>query len=219
MLILITGGAASGKSAFAERLAEQLAEQRAERPPERGPGERGPAGDLLGYIATARAGDAEMAERIRRHRERRGPRWRTFEEPLEPSRLIRELGRAETRSDAPAPTFVPSVILLDCLTVLISNIILEETRVDWDAPVSRPDGPLRDIEARVGAEIAALADAGTAFPGHCLLVTNEVGCGVAPPSPLGRFFRDLSGAASQHLAARARAVYLVACGIPLKLKG
>ena len=90
---LVTGGAKSGKSAFAESLAEKY-------------------GGRLGYIATAQAMDPEMVERIRRHRERRGPQWQTFEEPLTPSRLI-----ASSNLD---------VLLLDCLTVLITNIILQQ---------------------------------------------------------------------------------------------
>ena len=187
-LILVTGGAKSGKSAFAERLVEQFAADRSGRP---------------GYIATAQAFDGEMAERIRRHRERRAHgRWLTFEEPLTPSRVI--AGEAAACS----------ALLLDCLTVLTSNLVLERP-LDWDAPDAKN---LRVIEERVMAEMRALADAAAAFPGPCVMVANEVGFGVVPPTPLGRFFRDRAGAASQYLAARAWAVYLVAAGLPLALK-
>ena len=189
-IILITGGAKSGKSAFAERLAERLAGERGGRP---------------GYIATAQAFDDEMAERIRRHRERRERgSWLTFEEPLAPSRVITEIARSAACG----------AILLDCLTVLISNLILERP-LDWDAPAA---ADLRALEERVMAEMRALADAAAAFSGPCVMVANEVGFGVVPPSPLGRFFRDCAGGASQYLAANAHAVYLVAAGLPLPLK-
>ena len=186
-IILVTGGAKSGKSAFAEGLAERSAAERGGRP---------------GYIATGQAFDEEMAERIRRHRERRDGRWLTFEEPLAPSRVI--AGEASACS----------AILLDCLTVLAGNIILERS-LDWDAPDAKS---LREIEERVMAEMRALADAVAHFPGPCVLVANEVGFGVVPPTPLGRFFRDCAGAASQYLAGKAHAVYLVAAGLPLALK-
>ena len=67
-------------------------------------------------------------------------------------------------------------------------------------------------------EIEALAVAANHFPGHLIMVANEVGFGIVPPSPLARFFRDCAGSASQYLAARANAVYLVVAGLPLCLK-
>lgn len=183
-ITLVTGGAKSGKSAFAEQLAEQ-------------------SGGRLGYIATARAGDEEMRQRIIRHQERRDSRWQTLEEPLQPSALL-ALDHASNYD----------VLLLDCLTVLISNIILNEP-LNWDAPAS---AALHSIETMVMEEMAALAKAGQTYPGHLILVANEVGFGIVPPSPLARFFRDCAGSASQYLAAKANAVYLVVAGLPLCLK-
>ena len=89
---LILGGARSGKSRYGERLAEA-------RP-----------GPLL-YVATAQAGDAEMADRIARHRARRGPRWQTVEEPLDLAAVLRG---AENREGA---------VLVDCLTLWLSNLL------------------------------------------------------------------------------------------------
>ncbi len=184
-ITLVTGGAKSGKSAFAEQLAEQ-------------------SGGRLGYIATAQAGDEEMRQRIIKHQERRDSRWQTLEEPLRPSTLITA---GETRS-------AYDVLLLDCLTVLISNILLSQP-LNWDAPT--PDA-LLSLECLVMAEIEALARAAENFSGHLIMVTNEVGFGIVPLSPLARFFRDCAGRTNQRLAARADSVYLVVAGLPLCLK-
>ncbi len=185
-ITLVTGGAKSGKSAFAEQLAEQ-------------------SGRRMGYIATARAGDEEMRQRIIRHQARRDARWQTLEEPLQPSALIAE---KKTRTDF-------DVLLLDCLTVLISNILLSRP-LNWDAPPAPEDLP--PLEAAVQTEIEAIARAAADFPGHLIIVANEVGFGIVPPSPLARFFRDCAGSASQYLAAQADSVYLVVAGLPLCLK-
>lgn len=184
-ITLVTGGAKSGKSVFAEQLAEQ-------------------SGGRLGYIATARAGDEEMRRRIIRHQERRDTRWQTLEEPLRPSALI---AAKETQTDF-------DVLLLDCLTVLISNILLSEP-LNWDAPDPKA---LLSVETLVMVEMEALVGAAANFTGHLIMVANEVGFGIVPPSPLARFFRDCAGSASQYLAARADTVYLVVAGLPLCLK-
>ena len=183
--ILVTGGAKSGKSAFAEQLAQER-------------------GKRLGYIATSQAGDEEMRERIRRHQERRDARWATLEESHSPSKLI----AAQTL------TAQYDVLLLDCMTVLISNIILR-TPLDWDT-ASQTD--LLTLEEKVKTEVKALAAAAREFSGLCILVANEVGFGIVPPSPLARFFRDCAGSSSQYLAAQAEEVYLVVAGLPLCLK-
>lgn len=184
-ITLITGGAKSGKSAFAEQLAQQR-------------------GRRLGYIATARAMDDEMRERIRRHQERRDTRWQTLEEPLQPAKLI--------AAHALSTDF--DVLLLDCLTVLITNILLREPH-NWDTPAP---ALLLELEEQVMTEIKALAAAAADFPGQVIMVGNEVGFGLVPPSPLSRLFRDCAGSASQYLAARADTVYLVVAGLPLCLK-
>ena len=182
-IILVTGGARSGKSRFAEQLAADL-------------------GGRIAYIATARALDAEMADRIARHRQQRPAAWPTFEAPLSAANVVAAEGG---RCDG---------FLLDCLTVLITNRILAR-EADWDNP---PMHRLAEIEADVLVEIEALiAAAGQAVP--LIAVTNEVGCGIVPLSPLARFFRDCAGRANQRMAAAADEVHLVVSGLPLRLKG
>ena len=183
-ITVVTGGARSGKSSFAEKLAEE-------------------AGLTLGYIATARADDAEMADRIAKHQKRRDARWQTFEEPMHPAHIIATHGN---NIDA---------FLLDCLTLLVTNLLLSQ-RVDWELPTN---GSLRSLEDMIMAEMADLIEACTVYRGEVIMVSNEVGCGIVPPSPLARLFRDCAGQVNQCLAANAKRVYLVASGLPLCLKG
>jgi len=177
-LVLILGGARSGKSAFAERLAR----------------ERG--GATL-YVATAEAGDEEMACRIAAHRAARPLDWRTLEEPLTPAARLAEDG---------ALTGVATV-LLDCLTLLVSNLLLAHEEEGEEG-----------VALRVDAEIDALLQRFDEAPAGWVLVSNEVGLGLVPPYPLGRIYRDLLGRVNQRIAARADRVYLLVAGLPLDLK-
>ena len=164
MITLVFGGARSGKSAYAERLI----------------GERGL------YLATAEAGDEEMAERVRAHRERRGAGWETIEEPLDLA------GALERHASADPP------VLVDCLTLWLSNLMAAG----------------RDIEAETRRLIERLG----AMPCPLVLVSNEVGLGLVPTTPLGRAFRDHAGRLNQRVAAAADRVIFVAAGLPLTLK-
>lgn len=169
MLVLITGGARSGKTGVALRRLRELQPQ----PP-------------WAYVATGEAGDEEMAARIARHRAERGEGWQTLELPR-----------------APASAFSTNVraFLLDCLTLWLSNRLLD----------GASDDEILD-EAR------ALADAARTCGAPVVMVTNEVGGGIVPETPLGRRFRDLAGWVNQLVAAAADEVLLVACGLPLRLK-
>lgn len=169
---MILGGARSGKSRYAERLIE------------------GAAGTAT-YLATAQAFDAEMAERIRRHRERRDAErgriaWHTIEEPLD---LVGRLADA-ARPDRP--------ILVDCLTLWLSNLML--------------------AGSDVAAETARLVGTLPALAGPVVLVANEVGLGIVPENPLARAFRDHAGQLSQAIATIAGRVVFIAAGLPLTLK-
>lgn len=139
------------------------------------------------FIATAEARDDEMAERIRRHQAERGPRWKAVEEPL-------ELARAIDAHAAP-----DGVLLVDCLTLWLSNLMFAE----------------RDPETETGPLLETLA----AAPGRIVLVSNEVGLGLVPETPLGRRFRDAQGRLNQAVAAAADRVEFIAAGLPLTLKG
>ena len=138
------------------------------------------------YCATAEPGDAEMAARIAEHRARRGRFWRTVEVPL----ALAEAVAAEVAPDRP--------ILVDCLTLWLSNLML----------ASRP------LDREFSQLAAALRDAA----GPVVLVANEVGLGLVPETPLGRDFRDAAGRLNQEIAALADRVVFVAAGLPLILK-
>lgn len=166
-LTLILGGAASGKSDFAEA---QLAAH---------PGPRL-------YLATAEAHDAEMRAKIDRHIARRGPGWRSIEAP-------RDLAPALAGAKA------GEAVLIDCATMWLSNQMMAEA----------------DIEAETAALIGALREC--AAP--CVMVSNELGCGIVPENALARRFREAHGRLNQALAGAADQVALVAAGLPLWLKG
>jgi adenosylcobinamide kinase/adenosylcobinamide-phosphate guanylyltransferase len=181
-LILVTGGARSGKSAFAEGLA------RSGRQP-------------VVYLATAEPGDAEMRARIQEHRRSRPADWRTVDAP-------REVGPAlVTLSPA------PGTVLLDDLGLLVTNHLL--ALAGDDDPTS---ATAIALDAELAAEIDALRAAQAAGGWDLIVVTNEVGLGLVPDTPLGRVFRDAIGRANQALAAAADEVYLLVVGLPLRMK-
>ena len=167
---LVLGGARSGKSAFAQGAAEALAAQ---------------TGGRLVMIATAQAFDAEMVERIARHREDRGSAWTTVEAPLDIAGALARLGAND-------------VVVVDCLTLWLSNLLLEE----------------RDLAA-AALELVVAAER---FEGALWLVSNEVGFGIVPDNALARRFRDEAGRLHQALAKTAGAVTLVMAGLTLALK-
>jgi len=176
-LILITGGVRSGKSRYAEQLAAEL------------------GGDKVLYIATAEPGDDEMRRKIEVHRASRPATWPTVEAPLGVGPAIAHAG------ESPG---TPRVILVDCLTLLASNLLL--------------NGPEEEASARVAGETEAIRQACQVFPGHVIAVTNEVGWGVVPSSTLGRRYRDLLGTMNQTLAATASRVFLVVSGLAIDCK-
>jgi adenosylcobinamide kinase/adenosylcobinamide-phosphate guanylyltransferase len=181
-LTLVTGGAQSGKSRFAERLA------RDGRQP-------------VLYLATAEAGDDEMRARIAEHRRRRPPDWQTVE-------ARRDVGHAL----AAVGTW-PGTVLLDDLGLLVTNRLL-----DLCGEAEPTSETVRALDAALAAEIDALRAARAAGGWDLVVVTNEVGLGIVPATPLGRLFRDALGRANQALAADADAVYLLVAGLPVRVK-
>lgn len=179
---LVTGGARSGKSAFAERLARE-------------------SGREVVYIATCVAGDEEMAQRILDHRARRPSSWITVEEPLYPGAVMKQ-------HDRPGRCF-----LLDCLTLLVSNHLLRVAGRDGEH-LSAPTEATQQVMHAMDELAAAVAG----LQADTVVVTNEVGMGLVPDWRLGRIFRDVAGWVNQRFAALADEVYLMVCGIPLRVK-
>ena len=175
-LILVTGGARSGKSSFAEKLAKE-------------------ANKDVTYLATCQALDEEMTLRIEEHKKRRPKNWKTIEEPLNASSVIEKEGKSDR------------VILLDCLALLVANLIF-----------SKGDSTSELIDQAVLNEIKTLAKISKDAPASVIIVTNEVGMGIVPEYPLGRAYRDTLGKANQILASEADEVYLLVCGIPVNVK-
>jgi len=147
------------------------------------------------YIATAEANDEEMRARIVAHRQARPDHWQTLEAP-------RSVGPA-----LDALQFKPQVILLDCLTLLVSNILLAMEEEAQEV-----------IEGAVHAELEAILAHQTEVATSLIIVSNEVGLGLVPPYPLGRLYRDILGRANQNLAAQADRVLFMVAGLPLVVK-
>jgi adenosylcobinamide kinase/adenosylcobinamide-phosphate guanylyltransferase len=181
-LTLVLGGVRSGKSRWAEHLAS--------------------AHPRVTYLATAQAGDAEMARRIAGHRQRRAreaPAWRTVEEAWDVPAAVAAAARAEE-------TGPPPCVLLDCLTLWLTNLL-----------VGLPARPALD-DAAVAGRVDALLGAVRAGAGAVIVVSSEVGCGIMPANALARRFGDLLGEANQRLAAEAAEVHACLAGLPLRLK-
>jgi adenosylcobinamide kinase/adenosylcobinamide-phosphate guanylyltransferase len=176
-IVFVTGGCRSGKS----RLAQQLAEA---------------AGLNRLYIATAPVLDAEMEERIARHRQERAQRkWTTCEEALD---LVRAFGEHKGFDS----------VLCDCLTLWVNNLLYQ----------AEQQGKTMDEDdmAQLAQEVV---EAARQYPGTVHFVSNEVGLGIVPADALSRRFRDLTGRCNQMMAAAADEVYFVVSGIPMKIKG
>lgn len=178
---LVFGGARSGKSAYAEQLAAN-------------------SGKEVVYIATAAAGDAEMAARIARHRAQRPAHWRTVEQPL---------ALASTLAEWRAPQ---RLVLVDCLTLWLSNLMFSDG-------TQYPDIGNIDLPARFHQERAALLAELAVERGDVVLVSNEVGMGIVPWGAVSRSYVDEAGRLNQAVAAACDRVALVAAGLPLMLKG
>lgn len=178
---LVFGGARSGKSAYAERLAAE-------------------AGKEVVYIATAAAGDAEMAARIAQHQAQRPAHWRTVEQPLALAAALAEW-RAPQR-----------LVLVDCLTLWLSNLMFSDG-------TQYPEVGTIELPARFHAERAALLAELAVERGDVVLVSNEVGMGIVPWGALSRSYADEAGRLNQAVAAACDRVAFVAAGLPLMLKG
>lgn len=166
-LTLVLGGAASGKSDFAEMLARKTKLPRS-------------------YIATAQAFDDEMREKIAKHQRDRGDGWHTTEAPIELCSALSSQAKG-------------NVVLIDCLTLWLSNLLLADQNIT-------------EVHKN-------LLNALQKFDGPVICVSNEVGLGLVPDTPLGRKFREAQGRLNREIAAKADLVVLVTAGIPQAIKG
>lgn len=176
-ITLITGGCRSGKSRHAQGLAEQAGRRRL-------------------FVATAPVLDAEMGERVEKHRKmRQGRGWETVEEEIDLSGCLR-------RADA------FDVVLCDCLTLWVNNLLFAAdqsgTRID------------EDHIAKLSREVCVVS---RNIPARVFFVTNEVGMGIVPENDLSRLYRDLVGRCNQEMAAAADSVVLMVSGLPMQVKG
>ncbi|HWR62004.1 MAG TPA: bifunctional adenosylcobinamide kinase/adenosylcobinamide-phosphate guanylyltransferase [Clostridia bacterium] len=182
--ILITGGARSGKSSYAEKLAKEL------------------EGRIL-YIATSIPFDDEMKSRVKKHRESRPSEWDTYEGYRGLGQVIAEKGIGY------------SVILLDCITVMLTNLLLEHPGIDYENACYED---FEEAEKEIRKEAEELLESISCSEATVIMVTNELGSGIVPESLLGRVFRDIAGRVNQYVAERCDEVYVTICGLPLKLK-
>jgi len=177
---LVLGGARSGKTRHALQLAESLAAKR--------------SASVL-YVATAQAGDAEMAERIARHRAERPATWQTLEAP-------------DHLADSLLHISSNTVLVIDCLTLWLSNALLH----DFDA-----QSPRGALPTWIGERDRMLLFV-RRFSGALIMVSNEVGAGIVPLSALARRFQDEQGWLNQSIAALSEHVTWVVAGIALPIK-
>ena len=173
-ILFFTGGTRSGKS----RLAEIEAEARAEV-----------FGREVVYLATCRVGDEELSERVRRHRERRPPHWRTVEEPLAPESVLAE------KADH------SRVVILECLSFLLFN---------WMERGDSDDAIIQSIDRLLTTARGGSDD--------LIVVSNEVGFSLIAPDPVSRRYQELLGRINQRVAAAADRVVLAVAGLPLAVK-
>jgi adenosylcobinamide kinase / adenosylcobinamide-phosphate guanylyltransferase len=178
-ITFILGGARSGKSTYALKLAKA-------------------GGKRVAFIATATAGDEEMAQRIAVHQRERPAGWTTLEAPF---------GIAAAWKAQPAAA-TAEIVLLDCLTLLVTNLLMQ-------AGEDANEGQLTGV---VVAEIDGILECARGGSADWIIVSNEVGLGLVPPYPLGRLYRDLLGRANQQLAAQADTVIWMVAGIAVPIQ-
>lgn len=170
--MIIVGGCRSGKSRYALELAEQI------------------PGDRRIFIATCVPCDDEMKQRVAHHQKERGQTWSTIEVPV----LLPEAIDENSQKG--------NVILIDCMTLWISNLLLETD----------------DLE-KIAEHVQRLAQSLDRAKCPVILVSNEVGTGIVPENRLARLFRDAVGFANQHVAACSNRVIWMVAGIPVTIKG
>lgn len=170
-ITFILGGSRSGKSSYALQMAQAAKKRK------------------VAFIATCQPLDAEMRQRIIRHKRSRPLAWETYEEPLHLARVIEQISAQY------------QLLIIDCLTLWVSNRILRKAA----------DTAVYNEMDRVVARLKK-------SKANALIVANEVGLGIVPRSALARRFRDLAGSLNQRVAAQADEVFFMVAGIPRRIK-
>ncbi|HBV86161.1 MAG TPA: bifunctional adenosylcobinamide kinase/adenosylcobinamide-phosphate guanylyltransferase [Desulfosporosinus sp.] len=194
---LITGGARSGKSTFAERLAAH-----AKRP--------------VIYIATAQIWDGEMAIRVKKHQEQRPSSWRLIEEPLNIHDTLTQLKDEEG-------VILLDCVTLWLTNLLLAGEARYAEQSNPADPAASSDRQLSSymynyVEPEILAKVKEIAQLAQEIKPKVIFVTNEVGQGIVPENLLARAYRDLAGRSNQILARQADSVYMVVAGYPIDLK-
>ena len=193
-LIFVTGGAKSGKSKFAEEMLLKL--------------NNGKQKNI--YLATSLIFDEEMKEKIRLHKKRRKNDWFTVETY---KNFENELNNFFENNDK-----TKNNMLVDCLTNMITNIIFENQNIDWNNFEKKLYiQTLEKLNKDVEHSVIELLNVANQFE-NTVIVSNELGMGLVPSYPLGRYFREIAGKMNQIVAEKADEVYFVVSGIPMKIK-
>ncbi len=146
-------------------------------------------GKKVAFIATGEPRDAEMKKRIALHKKERPSGWKTFEEQKNISSVLKKIGQEF------------DLVIIDCLTLLISNLILTGLKSDL-----------------IQNKINDLLNEVTKIKSNCIIVSNEVGLGIVPENKLARDFRDIAGRANQLVAKKSNQVFFIVSGIPWRIK-
>ncbi|MGM0378105.1 MAG: bifunctional adenosylcobinamide kinase/adenosylcobinamide-phosphate guanylyltransferase [Bacillota bacterium] len=182
-IILVTGGARSGKSSYGENLLKKLDGKK-------------------GYIATAVAFDEGMKERIKKHKAMRPDKWKTFELQYNISSHIDKISK---ECDS---------LILDCITVFISNIFYKEN-IDWDKITNKE---INSLENKIDKEIELIISKIKEYNLNLIIITNEIGSGIVPANKHTRVYRDIVGRINQKVARLSNKAFACISGIPVKLK-
>ena len=193
-LIFVTGGAKSGKSKFAEEMLLKL--------------NNGNQKNI--YLATSLVFDEEMKEKVRLHKKRRKNDWFTVETY---KNFKNKLYNFFENNDK-----IKNNLLVDCLTNMITNIIFENQNIDWNNFERKLYiQTLKKLNKNVENSVDELLNITNQFE-NTVIVSNELGMGLVPSYPLGRYFREIAGKMNQIVAEKADEVYFVVSGIPMKIK-
>lgn len=193
-LIFVTGGAKSGKSKFAEEMLLKL--------------NNGNQKNI--YLATSLVFDEEMKEKVRLHKKRRKNDWFTVETYKNFKNKLYDFFENNDK--------IKNNLLVDCLTNMITNIIFENQNIDWNNFERKLYiQTLKKLNKNVENSVDELLNITNQFE-NTVIVSNELGMGLVPSYPLGRYFREIAGKMNQIVAKKADEVYFVVSGIPMKIK-